>query len=66
MVRSRRAQVLTALAAASNGGTSPTSLRANVPKATVVGLFRDLRGITGVRARVSMRVCLCGCGCVNV
>jgi len=42
--------VLLALAAASNGGTSPTSLRANVPKATVIGLFRDIRGITAATA----------------
>ena len=39
-------QVLVALAAASSGGTAATALRSSVPKQTVVGLFRDLRGIT--------------------
>ena len=38
-------QVLSALAAASAGGTNPAALRAAVPKDTAVGLFRDLRGV---------------------
>ncbi|KAL4534670.1 hypothetical protein Ndes2526A_g05549 [Nannochloris sp. 'desiccata'] len=38
-------QVLSALAAASGGGTNPAALRAAVPKETAIGLFRDLRGI---------------------
>lgn len=39
-------QVLLALAVASNGATNAAALRRSVPKQTVVGLFRDLRGIT--------------------
>ena len=39
-------QVLLALSAASNGATNAAALRSSVPKQTVIGLFRDLRGIT--------------------
>ena len=35
-----------ALSSASNGATSAQALRATVPKERVVGLVRDLRGIT--------------------
>ena len=38
-------QVLSALGAASGGGTNPAALRAAVPKETAIGLFRDLRGV---------------------
>lgn len=38
-------QSMAALAAASANGSSPASLRASVPKETVIGLFRDLRGV---------------------
>lgn len=38
-------QSLAALAAASANGANPAALRASVPQDTVVGLFRDLRGI---------------------
>ena len=41
-----RLQVLVALSSASNGATSAQALRATVPKERVVGLVRDLRGIT--------------------
>ena len=40
-------QVLLGLAASSSGaGSSPAALRSMVAQETVVGLFRDLRGIT--------------------
>ncbi|KAK9818400.1 hypothetical protein WJX72_012091 [[Myrmecia] bisecta] len=39
-------QVLLALATASNGATNAAALRSSVPKATVIGLMRDIRGIT--------------------
>lgn len=38
--------MLLALSSASNNASSPESLRRNVPKERVVGLLRDLRGIT--------------------
>ena len=41
----RMAQVFVGLANASQNATSSTALRASVPKETVIGLFRDLRGI---------------------
>ena len=42
-----RPQVLLGLAASSGGaGNSPAALRSMVAQETVVGLFRDLRGIT--------------------
>ena len=34
------------LAAASNSASNPAALRSSVSQDTVVGLFRDLRGIT--------------------
>jgi hypothetical protein len=40
------AQVLVNLAAASNSASNPAALRSSVAQDTVVGLFRDLRGIT--------------------
>ena len=40
------AQVLLALSVASNGASNAEALRRSVPKQTVIGLFRDLRGIT--------------------
>ena len=38
-------QVLAGLAAASSNATNAAALRASVPRETVIGLFRDLRGI---------------------
>ncbi|KAL4457497.1 hypothetical protein ABPG75_012362 [Micractinium tetrahymenae] len=38
-------QVLVGLASASANGTSAAALRSSVPKETIIGLFRDLRGI---------------------
>lgn len=38
-------QVLSGLASASANGTSAAALRSSVPKETIIGLFRDLRGI---------------------
>jgi len=38
-------QVLVGLASASSGATSAGALRQSVPEKTVVGIFRDLRGI---------------------
>ncbi len=38
-------QVLTGLATASASSSTPAALRASVSKDTVLGLFRDLRGI---------------------
>lgn len=38
-------QVLTVLNTASQNGTNATALRQSVPKETVMGLFRDLRGV---------------------
>jgi len=38
-------QVLTGLATASSGATNAAALRAAVPRGTVVGLLRDIRGI---------------------
>jgi hypothetical protein len=37
--------VLTGLATASSGATNAAALRAAVPRGTVVGLLRDIRGI---------------------
>lgn len=37
--------MLLALSVASNGASSAEALRRRVPKQTVIGLFRDLRGI---------------------
>eukprot|EP00204_Picochlorum_oklahomense_P000244 CAMPEP_0118799344 /NCGR_PEP_ID=MMETSP1161-20130426/1583_1 /TAXON_ID=249345 /ORGANISM="Picochlorum oklahomensis, Strain CCMP2329" /LENGTH=1059 /DNA_ID=CAMNT_0006727019 /DNA_START=220 /DNA_END=3399 /DNA_ORIENTATION=- len=39
-------QVLSAIASASAAASSVEALKASVPKETVVGIFRDLRGIT--------------------
>ena len=41
----RAGQVLLGLASASSSGANAAALRAGVPRETVVGLFRDLRGI---------------------
>lgn len=38
-------QVLVGLASASSGATNAAALRQAVPQQTVVGVFRDLRGI---------------------
>mmetsp|Transcript_8801 Transcript_8801/g.18815 ORF Transcript_8801/g.18815 Transcript_8801/m.18815 type:complete len:1064 (-) Transcript_8801:979-4170(-) len=38
-------QVLVGLAQASNNATNAAALRQSVPKGTIIGLFRDLRGI---------------------
>lgn len=39
-------QVLSAIASASSTATTPDALKAAVPEETVIGIFRDLRGIT--------------------
>lgn len=38
-------QILVGLASASSGATNAAALRQSVPQQTVVGIFRDLRGI---------------------
>lgn len=38
-------QVLVGLASASSSGSNAATLRSSVPKETVIGLFRDLRGV---------------------
>ena len=38
-------QLLAGLASASSGATTSAALRQSVPQSTVVGIFRDLRGI---------------------
>ena len=40
------AQVLVGLASACNSGADPGALRTSVQRQVVIGLFRDLRGIT--------------------
>ncbi len=58
------AQMLLGLAASSGGaGSSPASLRSMVAQETVVGLFRDLRGITlATNSRRTYGAC-CTCCC---
>ena len=60
------AQVLVALATASSGATNAAALRSAVPRETVVGLLRDVRGIAsatnsrrtyGTRLSMDSRCC---------
>lgn len=57
-------QVLVGLANASSGATSAGALRQSVPEKTVVGIFRDLRGIAmATNSRRTYGVCCSWLAC---